>query len=171
MQARTVDRTAEIASLLESFGMDLSVGGLVVMSDFAKAESAYVHHSRVPVAVVAMALASPTVARGRFPKLRLVDVVVKAPVMDDEQCACRWTGWPDKCRGGSDSGNGFPRARYQHGEVRCIVSEIWPACPCAGTLGETDMRRVGFAFNGKRAVAQMWFRRPDRVSAPASSAS
>jgi hypothetical protein len=34
--------------------MELSAGGLVVMSDFAKAESACIHHSRVPVAVVAM---------------------------------------------------------------------------------------------------------------------
>jgi hypothetical protein len=39
----------------------------------------------VPVAVVAMALASPTFARGRFPKLRLVDVVGKVPVMDDAE--------------------------------------------------------------------------------------
>jgi hypothetical protein len=85
MQARTGARAGEIASLLESFGMELSAGGLVVMSDFAKAESAYIHHSRVPVAVVAMALASSTFARGRFPKLRLVDVVGKAPVMDDAE--------------------------------------------------------------------------------------
>jgi hypothetical protein len=55
------------------------------MTDFAKAESAYIHQSRLPVAVVAMALASPTFARGRFPKLRLVDVVAKAPVMDDAE--------------------------------------------------------------------------------------
>jgi hypothetical protein len=52
------------------------------MTDFAKAESAYVHHTRVPVAVVAMALASPTFAGGRFPKLRLVDVVARTPSMD-----------------------------------------------------------------------------------------
>jgi hypothetical protein len=64
------------------FGIELSAGGLVVMTDFAKAESAYIQNSRVPVAVVAMALASSTFARGRFPKLRLVDVVAKAPVMD-----------------------------------------------------------------------------------------
>jgi hypothetical protein len=82
MQAKTGARAAETTSLLESFGIELSAGGLVVMTDFAKAESAYVHHSRVPVAVVAMALASSTFARGRFPKLRLVDVVAKAPVMD-----------------------------------------------------------------------------------------
>ena len=82
---KTDARAAETASLLESFGIELSAGGLVVMTDFAKAESAYIHHSRVPVAVVAMALASSTFARGRFPKLRLVDVVAKAPVMDDAE--------------------------------------------------------------------------------------
>jgi len=82
MQAKTDAAAAETASLLNSFGMELGAGGLVVMTDFAKAESAYIHHSRVPVAVVAMALASPTFARGRFPKLRLVDVVTKAPSMD-----------------------------------------------------------------------------------------
>ena len=82
MQAKTDARAAETASPLESFGIELSAGGLVVMTDFAKAESAYIHHSRVPVAVVAMAMASPTFARGRFPKLRLVDVVAKTASMD-----------------------------------------------------------------------------------------
>jgi integrase len=56
MQARTGARAAETAALLEQFGIELSAGGLVVMTNFAKAESAYIHHSRVPVAVVAMAL-------------------------------------------------------------------------------------------------------------------
>jgi hypothetical protein len=64
MQARTGAQAGEIASLLESFGVELSAGGLVV-SD--KAESACIHHNRVPIAVVAMGLASPTFARGWFP--------------------------------------------------------------------------------------------------------
>ena len=85
MQAKTDARAAETASLLESFGIELSAGGLVVMTDFAKAESAYIHHTSMPVAVVAMAVASPTFARGRFPKLRLVDVVAKVPVMDGRE--------------------------------------------------------------------------------------
>ena len=59
MQAATI--AAETTSL--SFGIELSAGGLVVMSDFAKAESAYIHHSTVPVAVVAMAQVSPVFAR------------------------------------------------------------------------------------------------------------
>ena len=85
MQAKTDTRAAETASLLESFGIELSAGGLVLMTDFAKAERAYIHHTSVPVAVVAMAVASPTFARGRFPKLRLVDVVAKVPVMDGRE--------------------------------------------------------------------------------------
>ena len=82
MQAKTDAKAAETASLLESFGIELSAGGLVVMTDFAKAERAYIHHTSVPVAVVAMAVASPIFARGRFPTLRLVNVVTKVPAMD-----------------------------------------------------------------------------------------
>ena len=41
MQAKTDARAAETASLLESFGIELSAGGLVVMTDFAKTERAY----------------------------------------------------------------------------------------------------------------------------------
>jgi hypothetical protein len=81
MQAKTTAHAAERAALLAEFGIELSARGLVVM-DFAKAESACIHHSRVPVAVVAIALASPTFARGWFPKVRLVDVVARAPSMD-----------------------------------------------------------------------------------------
>jgi hypothetical protein len=85
MQAKANTRAAETAALLETFGMELSAGDLVVMTDFAKAESAYIHHSTVPLAVVAMAVVSPTFARGRFPKLRLVDVVAKVPSMDGRE--------------------------------------------------------------------------------------
>jgi len=83
MQAK-IDVPSGITSLLDSFGIELSAGGLVVMTDFAKAENAYIHHSTVPVAVVAMAMASPVFAGGRFPKLRLVDVVGQGAV----------DGWP-----------------------------------------------------------------------------
>jgi hypothetical protein len=85
MQAKTTAHAAETAALLAEFGIKLSAGGVVVMSDFAKAKNPYIHHSRVPVAVVAIALASPTFARGRFPKLRLIDVVMRAPAMDDAE--------------------------------------------------------------------------------------
>jgi hypothetical protein len=103
--AATGTQAAVTASLLERFGIELSAGGLVVMTDFAKAESAYIHHSTVPVAVVAMAVASPTFARGRFPKLRLVDVVAKAPSMDGRElramasvCGASVDGLPEGSR-------------------------------------------------------------------------
>jgi hypothetical protein len=57
---------AETALLLESFGIELSAGGLVVMTDFAKPRAPTSIHSSVPVAVVDMAIASPVFARGRF---------------------------------------------------------------------------------------------------------
>jgi hypothetical protein len=59
MQAKVGVWAAETAELLESFGIELAPGGLVVMTDFAKAENAYIHHYRVPVAVVATALHGP----------------------------------------------------------------------------------------------------------------
>src|SRR5215467_5391960 len=85
MQAKTDTKAAETASLLESFGIELSAGGLVVMTDFAKAERAYIHHTSVPVTVGAMAVASPTFARGRIPTLRHVNVVTKVPAMDHRE--------------------------------------------------------------------------------------
>ena len=45
MQAKTDAKAAETALLLERFGIELSAGGLVVMTDFAKAERAYIHHT------------------------------------------------------------------------------------------------------------------------------
>ena len=84
MQTKST-RAAETAALLQTFGLELSAGDLVVMTDFALAESAYIHHSTVPVAVAAMAVVSPTFARGRFPKLRLVDVVAKVLAMDGRE--------------------------------------------------------------------------------------
>src|SRR5215467_1904971 len=110
----------ETASLLKAFGIELSAGGLVVMTDFAKAEKAYIHHSSVPVAVVAMAVASPVFARGRFPKLRLVDVVTKVAAMDGREMRALATvcgahidslpegsmGWPDWSEWTSRSVNG-----------------------------------------------------------------
>jgi hypothetical protein len=88
MHAKTTAHAAETAALLAEFGIELSAGGVVVMSDFAKAKNPYIHRTRVPVAVIAMALTSPTFACRRFPKLRLVDVVAKASSMDGrQQCA------------------------------------------------------------------------------------
>jgi hypothetical protein len=81
----STSKAAETAALLKEFGIELAACG-VVMTDLAKAKSANVVHARLlPVAVVAMTLASPTLARERFPKLRLVEVVAKAPSMDGRE--------------------------------------------------------------------------------------
>ena len=121
MQTKST-RAAETAALLQTFGLELSAGDLVVMTDFALAESAYIHHSTVPVAVAAMAVVSPTFARGRFPKLRLVDMVAKVPAMAKVSTASmsgrvgsiivpmRWSPprWPN---GGDPTRHCHPRAR------------------------------------------------------------
>jgi hypothetical protein len=71
-------------TLLRSLGVEFTPSSDVTI-DFTKAESAYIHHSSVPVAVTAFALVSPAFARGRFPKTRLVDLVAKRPVMDGRE--------------------------------------------------------------------------------------
>lgn len=72
------------ADLLEEFGMIFSPGRGPAFVDYAKAEG-YIHHSRMPVALAAMAAISPSFARGRFPKVRLVDMVAKRPAMDEDE--------------------------------------------------------------------------------------
>lgn len=84
MSSMTTDNLTRIDTqrLLGEFGVDLGPVGMVVLSDMPKAETCYIHHSRMPVALVAFALASPTFARGRFVKTRLVDLITKRPSMD-----------------------------------------------------------------------------------------
>ena len=127
MQVRTGAPAAETAALLDEFGMELSAGGLVVMTNFAKAENPYIHHSRVPVAVVAMALASPTFARGRFPKLRLVDVVAKTASMDGAEkralaavCGASVEGLPE----GSGRAPAFAARRSRQAVAGALAQQL-----------------------------------------------
>jgi hypothetical protein len=83
--ATMADARTATADLLSDFGIEIGPGGLVVFADIVKAERCYVHHSSMPVALTAFALASPAFARGRFPKTRLVDLVVKRPCMDERE--------------------------------------------------------------------------------------
>jgi hypothetical protein len=71
--------------LLASFGVSRTPGYGVTVVDQEKAETAYIHHSAVPVAVVALSLCSMDIARLRFPNYRLVDLVAKRPAMDDRE--------------------------------------------------------------------------------------
>jgi hypothetical protein len=74
------------AALLQEFGIELAPGNIVVLSDMGRGERAHVHHTRMPVALTAYALVSPSLARGRFPKVRLVDLLMKLTSMDSEEC-------------------------------------------------------------------------------------
>jgi hypothetical protein len=81
-------RTNDTAAILREFGVELQGEGALrplEFTDMDKAESAYIHHSRMPVALAAFAAISPAFARGRFPKVRLVDLVAKRPAMDENE--------------------------------------------------------------------------------------
>ncbi len=68
---------------LEDLGLVIASNGNVYISDGHAIEGGYVHHSTVPVAVVGFALADKSAACARFPKLKLADVVLKRPAMDE----------------------------------------------------------------------------------------
>lgn len=72
-------------TILDEFGVALDVDGGLDFVNMARAEAGYVHHSRMPVALAAIAAISPAFARGRFPKVRLTDLVAKRPAMDEDE--------------------------------------------------------------------------------------
>ena len=72
----------DVAALLDSLGLAIGAHRVEII-DFYEAETAYIHHSRVPVAAVGYALVSPTFAKGRFPKLTFIDLIHKRPSMDE----------------------------------------------------------------------------------------
>ena len=76
-----------VARLLDALGLALSANH-VELVDFHLAETAYIHHTQVPVAAVGYALVSPVFAKGRFPQLSFIDLIRKRPSMDEiEACA------------------------------------------------------------------------------------
>ncbi|WP_041647773.1 hypothetical protein [Aromatoleum aromaticum] len=74
--------TPPVAQLLDSLGLALGTYQ-VELVDIHQAETAYIHHSLVPVAVVGYAQVSPTFATGRFPKFTFIDLIHKRPSMDE----------------------------------------------------------------------------------------
>ena len=81
----------------------------------------------MPVAVVAMALASPTFARGRFPKLRLVDVVAKTASMDGAEkralaavCGASVEGLPE----GSGRAPAFAARRSRQAVAGALAQQL-----------------------------------------------
>lgn len=78
---------SEVAHLLDELGLAMGANQVEII-DFPQAETGYVHHTRVPVAVAGYALVSPAFARGRFPKFSFLDMIGKRPSMDEtEACA------------------------------------------------------------------------------------
>lgn len=75
-------RTNDTAAILREFGIRQRP---LEFTDMNRAENGYIHHSRMPVALAAFAAISPTFARGRFPKVRLVELVAKRPSMDEDE--------------------------------------------------------------------------------------
>lgn len=74
--------TPPVAALLDSLGLALGAQQ-VELVDIHQAETAYIHHSRVPVAVVGYAQISPAFAKGRFPKFSFIDLIRKRPSLDE----------------------------------------------------------------------------------------
>lgn len=80
-----IDASVQTPELLNKLGLELLPGGRVAISDFARAENCYIHHSTEPVAAIAFAMVSPAFSRGRFPKMKLIDLVTKVPCMDGSE--------------------------------------------------------------------------------------
>jgi hypothetical protein len=73
------------SEILQNIGMDRTPAGTWLMADLAKADTAPIHHSSIPVAVAAFALTSVSFCRGRFPRATLSELVCKRPVMDGSE--------------------------------------------------------------------------------------
>lgn len=80
-----IDTPVQTPELLKQLGVELTPSGGVVMSELARAENCYIHHSTEPVAAVAFAMISPAFSRGRFPTMKLIDLVTKVPRMDGSE--------------------------------------------------------------------------------------
>ena len=79
---------ARVSKLLDELGLSLPHPGRPEIIDFTQAEECYVHHARVPVAVVGYSMVSPILARGRFPKFTFIAMMDKRSAMDEyDVCA------------------------------------------------------------------------------------
>lgn len=79
---------SKVTKILDELGLHLPSHGRPEILDFTQAETCYVHHSRVPTAMVGYALVSSTFARGKFPKFTFIAMMDKRSSMDEyEVCA------------------------------------------------------------------------------------
>jgi len=72
--------------LSRAIGVEIAPGNIVVLADVGRGERAHIHHTRMPVALTAYALVSSSLARGRFPGVRFVDLVTKLISTDADEC-------------------------------------------------------------------------------------
>ncbi len=154
--------------LLARLCVSLHEGRLAV--DFDRAPGAPVHHTQMPVALVAWAIASPVFARGLLPETRLVDVVAKAPSMDSTEkralaAVCGFTVDPMVC--GSAAG-----PLFQAHLVRVIadysLEEFYFRDP-RNAINGIDVRPRGYDFRKDavdQADMQAWRRAYRKLSPP-----
>lgn len=80
-------QSLDVAELLDELGLTIGAQQVEII-DFKQAETGYVHHTQIPVAIVGYAMVSPVFARGRFPDFSFLDLIRKRPSMDErEACA------------------------------------------------------------------------------------
>ncbi len=114
---RTTRRfNAGTIELLGRFGFSVGAGGLLIC-DREPAANCYIHHSQMPVAMVAMTLHCSDLATYRFPRTRLVDVVALRPSMDYAEAAaladlCGVTDVPTELRRLQSAGLSVPRRPF-----------------------------------------------------------
>lgn len=75
----------DVPGLLAELGLVVKPGGVEIISGFD--ESAYVHHTRMPVAVAGYSLISPGYVISKFPGITLLELVRKRPSMDGCEAA------------------------------------------------------------------------------------
>ena len=72
----------DVDEKLESLGIEIDAGGVVLFSDLERATNCYIHHTSQPAAAAAYSIVSPVFARGRFPNYTLINLLRKRPSMD-----------------------------------------------------------------------------------------
>lgn len=78
----SIDYTRKAEDLLFELGVDQLRNGTWGFTEMSTPERGYIHHSHVPVALVAYAMVNPAFAAGRFPGYTLTQLVDKMPVLD-----------------------------------------------------------------------------------------
>lgn len=76
------DFDCQAASQLADVGIAIAPGGIVVLEDLYAVEAAKIHRRMLLPAMVGWSVVSPTLAKGAFPKLTMMEAVARRPIMD-----------------------------------------------------------------------------------------